>query len=86
MKLALTAATLAAGALAIGMSASPATAATGHQKWCVHKPNIGSIQCRYDTRAACEKFAKPTSGTCTVNPKWASMHKRSTTGMKPMEK
>ncbi len=86
MKLALTATALAAGMLAIGMSMSPANAATGSHKWCVHKPHQATIQCRYDTLAACNKFARPTSGTCSINPKWASLNKKSTTGMKPMEK
>lgn len=92
MKLAFTTATLAAGALAVAMSVSPASAAAsmGHQKWCVkniHQTgNQLNASCRYSTLAACNKAATPTSGKCFVNPKWASIHKKSTTGMKADEK
>ncbi len=96
MKLALTTATFAAGALAVAMSVSPmsvspasAAASRGHQKWCAstaHPGNQLNVSCRYDTLAACNKAATPTGGKCIVNPKWASMKKGSTTGMKPMDK
>jgi hypothetical protein len=91
MKLALTTATLAAGALAIAMSASPVNAAAtrGHQKWCAstdHPGNQLNVSCRYDTLAACNKAATPTGGKCIINPKWASIKKNSTTGMGAPEK
>lgn len=89
MKFGLTTAAFAAGALAIAMSASPASAAAsmGHRKWCASTDNPSNqykISCRYNTLAACNKAAVPTGGKCIVNPKWASIHhKKSTTGMKP---
>ncbi len=92
MKLALTSATLAAGAVAIAMSVSPASAAAsmGHQKWCVQLSHqLGNQQnasCRYSTLAACNKAATPTSRKCFINPKWASARKGGTTGMKMKEK
>jgi len=89
MKLALTTATFAAGALAIAMSVSPASAATNNHKWCVKRlhqmGNQYNVNCRYDTLAACNKAATPTTRKCIINPKWASIKKHSTTGMKAPE-
>ena len=88
MKLALPTATFAAGMLAIGMSLSPAQAAGANtvHKWCVHKNDASAVECRYDTLAQCQKFQKTAEGKCSINPKWASLHGSSTTGMKQMEK
>ena len=47
--------------------------------------NQYNVNCRYDTLAACNKAATPTTRKCIINPKWASIKKHSTTGMKAPE-
>ena len=89
MKLALPTTMLAAAALAVGMSLAPAHAAGVNQihKWCVQKTYNSATECRYDALARCEQFQRGADdGDCVINPKWAALHTRSTTGMKPMEK
>lgn len=54
---------------------------TGNAKFCMEAtPGSSTLDCRYQTMAACEQAAKPNYKHCVENPKTASRGARSTTG------
>ncbi|HZD92007.1 MAG TPA: hypothetical protein VE224_18045 [Pseudolabrys sp.] len=76
----LTALTVAA-ALAAGMSVAGAATpmqktggynVTGHSAFCTKTRTGKELNCKFASRASCEKIAKPGNKTCMANPKMAT--------------